>query len=172
MCLAPYRHELQSNVSVPIWPHSISALIQMVFHAPPRMQRALVGAKRLECGSLLPLCLVHKQRVCPHIGIRGVSRQASATSDWSMRQFAGHAAIRGQHPNNEPVPLFVSLSDLPGWEAARTESTHLPPYSVAKGRSGDGAANTRCRSAVVDERRHVSRRQRWSGDQNSCCPAI
>ncbi|NLH72352.1 MAG: hypothetical protein GX456_04795, partial [Verrucomicrobia bacterium] len=37
------------------------------FPAPPRMQRALAGAKRLECGSLLPLCLMHKQRVCPHI---------------------------------------------------------------------------------------------------------
>jgi len=44
-----------------------SALIPMVSHAPPRMQRALAGAKRLECGSLLPLCSYVQQRVCPHI---------------------------------------------------------------------------------------------------------
>ncbi len=28
----------------------------MASHAPPRMQWALADAKRLECGSLLPLC--------------------------------------------------------------------------------------------------------------------
>jgi len=49
---------LQANyVSIPIWPRSISPLIPMVCHALPRMQWALVDAKRLECGSLLPLCL-------------------------------------------------------------------------------------------------------------------
>ena len=45
-----------NNVPLPIWPHSISQLIPMVSHALPRMQWALAGAKRLECGSLLPLC--------------------------------------------------------------------------------------------------------------------
>jgi len=56
-----------NNVSVPIWPHSIASLTPMVSHPLPWMQWALVGAKRLECGSLLPLCLMPKQRVCPHI---------------------------------------------------------------------------------------------------------
>ncbi|NLH74880.1 MAG: hypothetical protein GX456_17660, partial [Verrucomicrobia bacterium] len=55
-CLEPDRHDVENNVSVPIRPHSISPLIPMVFHAPPRMHWASVGAKRLECGSLLPLC--------------------------------------------------------------------------------------------------------------------
>jgi len=35
-----------NNVPVPIWPHSISPLILVVSHALPRMQWALVGAKR------------------------------------------------------------------------------------------------------------------------------
>jgi len=35
----------------------------MVSHALPRMQWALAGAKRLECGSLLPLCL-YAQTTC------------------------------------------------------------------------------------------------------------
>ncbi|NLH71511.1 MAG: hypothetical protein GX456_00495 [Verrucomicrobia bacterium] len=52
-----------NNVSVPILPHSISPVIPMVVHALPQMHRALVGAKRLECGSLLPLCL-HAQTTC------------------------------------------------------------------------------------------------------------
>ncbi len=33
-----------------------SPLIPMISHALPRMLWAVVGAKRLECGSLLPLC--------------------------------------------------------------------------------------------------------------------
>ncbi len=39
------------------------ALIPMVSPALPCMQWALAGAKRLECGSLLPLCL-HAQTTC------------------------------------------------------------------------------------------------------------
>ncbi len=54
--LEPDRHDAENNVSVPIWPHSIAPLIPIVSHVPPRMQWAVVGAKRLECGSLLPLC--------------------------------------------------------------------------------------------------------------------
>ncbi|NLH74203.1 MAG: hypothetical protein GX456_14200 [Verrucomicrobia bacterium] len=45
-----------TNVSVPMWPRCPAPLIPMVFQALRRMQWALVGAKRLECGSLLPLC--------------------------------------------------------------------------------------------------------------------
>ncbi len=40
-----------------MWPSCLAALIPMVFHALLWMQWALVGAKRLECGSLLPLSL-------------------------------------------------------------------------------------------------------------------
>ncbi|NLH73794.1 MAG: hypothetical protein GX456_12135 [Verrucomicrobia bacterium] len=43
-----------------------------------------------------------KQSVCPHICIRGVPPQTSAAADWNKGQFAGHAVIRGQYPNNEP----------------------------------------------------------------------
>ncbi|NLH71433.1 MAG: hypothetical protein GX456_00090 [Verrucomicrobia bacterium] len=52
---------------------------------------------------------MHKQRVCPHIGIRGVPPQTRATADWNTGQSAGHAAIKGQNRNNEPV----TLSDSP-----------------------------------------------------------
>ncbi|NLH72685.1 MAG: hypothetical protein GX456_06500 [Verrucomicrobia bacterium] len=51
---------------------------------------------------------MRKQRVCPHIGIRGVPLQTSATADWNKGQFESHAAIRGQNPNNEPVTLSGS----------------------------------------------------------------
>ncbi len=64
------------------------------------MQWALVGVKRLEFGSLLPLCLRHKQRVCPHIGIRGLPPQTSATADRNKGQFVGRIAIRNQNLNN------------------------------------------------------------------------
>ncbi|NLH75023.1 MAG: hypothetical protein GX456_18405 [Verrucomicrobia bacterium] len=45
-----------NTVPVPIRAHSPSPLIVMVSTPEPRMQWALAGAKRLECGSLLPLC--------------------------------------------------------------------------------------------------------------------
>jgi len=68
-------------VSVPIWPHSISPLIPMVTHALPRMQWALAGAKRLECGSLLPLCL-HSQTPC-----------LSPYPIFPISQMTGHATL-------------------------------------------------------------------------------
>ncbi|NLH72007.1 MAG: hypothetical protein GX456_03020 [Verrucomicrobia bacterium] len=49
-----------------------------------------------------------KQCVCPHISIRGLPPQTSAAADWNNGQFTGHAAIRGQNPNIEPVTLFGS----------------------------------------------------------------
>ncbi|NLH73577.1 MAG: hypothetical protein GX456_11035, partial [Verrucomicrobia bacterium] len=52
-----------NNVTLPIWPHSISQLIPLVSHALLRMQWAMGGAKRLECGSLLPLCC-YAQTTC------------------------------------------------------------------------------------------------------------
>ena len=52
-----------NNVPVPIWPHWIVPLIPIASHAPPRMERTLPGAKRLECGSLLPLSL-YAQTTC------------------------------------------------------------------------------------------------------------
>ncbi len=45
-------HQFCASASNP----EISPLIPMASHALPRMQWALVGAKRFECGSLLPLC--------------------------------------------------------------------------------------------------------------------
>ncbi|NLH74302.1 MAG: hypothetical protein GX456_14710 [Verrucomicrobia bacterium] len=81
----------------------------------------------------------HKQCVCPHICIRGVATQTSVTADCYKGQSARHAAIRRQDPNNEPVTLFGSLLDVRGWQAACTQSIHLPAHSVAKGRSGGGA---------------------------------
>jgi len=53
----------QTTCLSPYWPHWIVPLTPMVFRAPARMQWALVGAKRLECGSLLPLCL-YVQTTC------------------------------------------------------------------------------------------------------------
>ena len=47
---------ITNYVSVPMWPRCLAPLIPMVCNALPRMQWALAGAKRLECGSLLPLC--------------------------------------------------------------------------------------------------------------------
>jgi len=52
---------------------------------------------------------MRKQRVCPHICIRGVPTQTPATEDWNKGQFARHAAIRGQNPNIEPGTLFVRV---------------------------------------------------------------
>jgi len=61
---------MANYVSVPIWPHSISPLIPMVSHALPRMQWALVGAKRLECGSLLPLSLYARTTCLSRMALR------------------------------------------------------------------------------------------------------
>ena len=49
-----------------------------------------------------------KQRVCPHVSIRGVPPQTSATAVWNKEQSEGHAVIRGQNSNTEPVTLFGS----------------------------------------------------------------
>ncbi|MDH7502293.1 MAG: protein kinase [Verrucomicrobiota bacterium] len=49
---------------------------------------------------------MREQRVCPHVGIRGVPPQTSATADWNKGQFAGHATISGQNSNYEPVTLY------------------------------------------------------------------
>jgi len=81
-----------------------SALIPMVSHALPPMQWASVAAKRLECGSLLPLCF-YAQTTCLEpdrhsvqnnvsVPISASPLQTSATADWNNGQFAGRAAIR------------------------------------------------------------------------------
>ncbi|NLH73020.1 MAG: hypothetical protein GX456_08215 [Verrucomicrobia bacterium] len=71
------------------------------------MPRSAVHETVPEAGEALRVH--HKQRVCPHIGIRGVPPQTWAAADWNKRQFADHTAIRGQDPNNEPVTLFGLL---------------------------------------------------------------
>ncbi|NLH72585.1 MAG: hypothetical protein GX456_05985 [Verrucomicrobia bacterium] len=65
-----------NSVPVPIWPHWIAPLIPMVSHALPRMQWALVGAKRLECGSLLPLSFC-AQTTCPEPDRHGVQNNVA-----------------------------------------------------------------------------------------------
>jgi len=77
---------------VPISGHSISPLILMVFHALPRMQRALVGAERLECGSLLPLC-VYAQTSCLEPDRHDAENNVSVPI--SMRSL-GQAAMPGR----------------------------------------------------------------------------
>ena len=60
----------------------------MVFHALPRMQRALVGAERLECGSLLPLC-VYAQTSCLEPDRNDAENNVSvpiSASDWFLRR--------------------------------------------------------------------------------------
>jgi len=52
---------------------------------------------------------IYKQSACPHIGSRRLPPQTSAAADWNKGQSTGHAATRGQNPNNEPVTLFASL---------------------------------------------------------------
>ncbi|NLH73835.1 MAG: hypothetical protein GX456_12340 [Verrucomicrobia bacterium] len=68
-----------------------SALIPMVFHALPRMQRPLVSSKRLECGSLLPLCLMHKQRACNQIGMTPQTTCLSPYPIFPISPMTGHA---------------------------------------------------------------------------------
>ncbi|HOK77401.1 MAG TPA: hypothetical protein PLW35_06725, partial [Verrucomicrobiota bacterium] len=56
-----------------------------------------------------------KQRVCPHVGIRGVPPRTSAIAHWNRGQYTVHACVGAQNPNNpnnEPVTLFVSLLDV------------------------------------------------------------
>ncbi|HOK76192.1 MAG TPA: hypothetical protein PLW35_00550 [Verrucomicrobiota bacterium] len=117
------------------------------------MQWALVGAKRLECGSSLPLSL-KAQTTClepyrhdaannvsvPISAFEGFPQQTSAPGDWNKGQPAGNAAIRMQDPDNEPVTLFASLLDVRGWQAVSTQSIHLPTHLFARGRGGAGAA--------------------------------
>jgi len=132
-------------VSVPIWPHSIAPLIPMVFHALPRMELALVGAKRLECGSLLPLCF-YPRTTCLEPYRHGVQntvsvpisasegfhrrlRQPQIRTNDNLRatQQSGDktetislSLYSGPHPDNESVTLFGSF--LCAWvQAACTE---------------------------------------------------
>ncbi|NLH72381.1 MAG: hypothetical protein GX456_04940, partial [Verrucomicrobia bacterium] len=55
---------------------------------------------------------MRKLCVCPHICIRGVPPQTSATADRNKGQFAGRAPIRGQNPNCEPVTLSSWLPKI------------------------------------------------------------
>ncbi|NLH71930.1 MAG: hypothetical protein GX456_02620 [Verrucomicrobia bacterium] len=73
--------------------------------------------------------LRRRQRVCPHIGIRMVPPHTSATADSNKGQFAGHAALRGQDPNYEPVTLSDSVPKgvpwrSPYWQPGKRRSTN------------------------------------------------
>ena len=117
-----------NNVSVPIHPHWIVPPIPIVSHALARMQWALVGAKRLECGSLLPLC-PYAQTTClepdRHDAENNVSVPISACAgfphrlpqppigardnllatprSWENTQITSLSLYLGPHPDNEPV---------------------------------------------------------------------
>ncbi len=138
-----------------------SALIPMVSHALPRMQWALTGAKRLECGSLLSLCF-YAQPTClepdRHDAANNVSVPISAAEGFFRKlrqppigtrgdlldtlqagvktQTTSLSPYLGLHPNNEPGTLIVFLFNVLGRRAGCTESIHLPAHSVSKGESG------------------------------------
>jgi len=85
---------LRANcVSVPIRPHSIAPLIPMVSHALLQVQCALAGAKRLECGSLLPLCF-YAQTTC----LSPYRRPSGSSADFGNRGLE-QEAICGQRRN-------------------------------------------------------------------------
>ncbi len=92
-------------VRVPSLRGKVKAFWSRLWHAS-----ALRLDQGTACGSPTQL------RVCPHVGIRRVQPQTSATGDWDKGQFAGHAASRAQNPNNEPVTLF--------WPTLRQRACH------------------------------------------------
>ena len=114
-----------------------SALIPMVSHALSRMQWALAGAKRLECGSLLPLCF-HAQTRCL------ASYQQRSAADcvtvrppqYSSQQFCqlprsipcpgtNHSANRS---HNNPA----HMTPCPGRNQTRAHAASARPRQVAR----------------------------------------
>ncbi len=71
-----------------------STLIKPPLHAAlPRLQCALVGAKRLECGSLLPLC-VYAQATCLEPDRNDLQNNVSVP----ISRFGSAAALGRIHP--------------------------------------------------------------------------
>ena len=125
----------------------------MVSHALPRMQWALVGAKRLECGSLLPLCFCaqttclsayrhlrqgatrgapNQLRVCPRMAPfdlaadpNGLSRAAADAAGVGRREALWSAAA---------CCRFVSMHNQRAWNqiGMAHKTTCLSPYRVMK----------------------------------------
>ncbi len=103
---------LRTNyVSVPIWPHWIAPLIPMVSHALPPMQWALAGAKRLECGSLLPICFC-AQTTClepdRHNAANNVSVPISASEGFLHRLRQPRTGTMG----NRNLKNFANMKDF------------------------------------------------------------
>ncbi len=102
-------------MSVPMWSHSISPVIPMVSHARPSMQWALVGAKRLECGSLLPLCF-YAQTTCLEPDRHDVANNVSVplSVSWLKDSELGR-------------PELGSMRAMPQ-SGGKTRTTSLSPY--------------------------------------------
>jgi len=135
-CLSPY------------WPRSISPLIPMVSNALPRMQWALAGAKRLECGSLLPLCF-YVQTTClsPYR-----HRRASSTDLGSrgLEQWAVYGPRRnpGATPKQRVCPSI--------WGHTQTTSLALhPTHSPRPYRCDRLTVGNRSRYGEIDQTRSL-----------------
>jgi len=93
-----------------MWPGSISPLIAMVSHALPRMQWAVVGAKRLECGSLLPLFYAQTTCLSPCRVTRKTPFAYSAFSVVTTNQTIGRS-----------FPNLLGSMTLSAWPANLTD---------------------------------------------------
>ncbi len=117
----------------------------MVFHARPRMRWALADAKRLECGSLLPLCF-YAQTTClepdRHGTTNNVSVPMSACAGFST-DFGTRGLQKGTtgwpRPNHgaklrqRACHFICVFLDVRRRKAACTESIHKTAHSVPEG---------------------------------------
>ncbi len=141
-CLEPDRHDAENNVSVPISPHPISPLIAMASHALPPMQWALAGAKRLECGSLLPLCF-YAQTTClepdRHDAENNVSVPISASEGFLHRLRQPRIGTRD---SSRATPQ----------SGRKTQTTSLSPYPTRSHRPYRRDRITDCKRSRYRER--------------------
>ncbi|NLH73195.1 MAG: hypothetical protein GX456_09100 [Verrucomicrobia bacterium] len=72
----------------------------------PRLHHANAAPEHSPAGDAQTTCLSPYRH-------RGVPPQSSAAADRNKGQFAGHAAIKAQNPNNEPVTLPDSRPKAP-----------------------------------------------------------
>jgi len=117
-----------NSVPVPIWPQ--------------RMQWALAAAKRLECGSLLPLCL-YAQTTC----LSPYRHPSGSSADFGSRRLkqgtiCGPRRDHGAKPKQRACHFTCVVLDMRGRQAPCTESIHFPLHSFAKERSGRKEAHS------------------------------
>jgi len=84
--IAALLHALEKATAPGARPSSAASTRQPILRPVSIMQILRPNVHRLG---------MHKQRVCPYIGIRGAPAQTWATADWNKGQFTGYAAIRG-----------------------------------------------------------------------------